>query len=256
MSGTQTNNQPIYFEFIGDTSSAVVPRGVTVTLNGTSVPYHTNHAPAVYLAPTPRRRNQLLKRGFDIVGALTLIIVLAPLLLAIAIAIKLTSQGKVIFKQQRVGLNGVEFWFYKFRSMVHNAESIQHTVVHTNHHGSNGVTFKAKADPRITPVGRILRRFSLDELPQLWNVLKGDMSLVGPRPGLPSEVAKYTEHDRLRLTVIPGLTCFWQVQGRANIPFAEQVQLDIKYIKHASIWLDIKLLFLTIKAVFSGRGAY
>ena len=207
-------------------------------------------------ALAPRSKLLVCKRVLDVVVSTGLFITLLPLMVLIALAIKFTSRGRIIYSQQRVGLNGREFRFYKFRSMVQNAEILRDRLNVHNQHGSNGVTFKLKNDPRITSVGRVLRRTSLDELPQLWNVLVGDMSLVGPRPALPSEVARYTEFERRRLGVKPGITCFWQVAGRANIPFREQVRLDLQYIEQCSLWLDVKLLVRTITAVFSGNGAY
>jgi lipopolysaccharide/colanic/teichoic acid biosynthesis glycosyltransferase len=198
----------------------------------------------------------IAKRGLDIFLALIALLVLFPLFLIISIAIKLTDRGPVLFWQKRVGKGGVEFDFPKFRSMVTDAERKRRELLSENHHGGECVTFKIKNDPRITPVGSLLRKFSLDELPQFWCVLKGDMSLVGPRPALPIEVAQYTDYQRGRLAVLPGLTCFWQVQGRANIPFPEQVEMDLKYITERSLLLDIVLLCKTLPAVILARGAY
>jgi len=196
-----------------------------------------------------------LKRGMDIAVSLGLLLVLTPLFLVVAAAIKLTDRGPVLFWQSRVGRYGREFPFPKFRSMVVDAEARKDDLLTQSHHGDS-VTFKMKKDPRVTWIGRIIRKLSIDELPQLWNVLKGDMSLVGPRPPVPREVAQYTLSDRRRLDVIPGLTCIWQVSGRGDIPFPEQVQLDVEYIQSQSVWLDIKLLFRTVPAVLFGRGAY
>ena len=195
------------------------------------------------------------KRGIDIVGALLLLVLLSPLLLVVALLIKLADGGPVLFWQTRVGRWGREFPFPKFRSMVVDAERLQGCFLDQNDR-KDGVTFKMRRDPRTTRVGRIIRWLSIDELPQLWSVLKGEMSLVGPRPPVPQEVALYTLHDRRRLEVIPGLTCIWQVSGRANIPFSQQVELDVQYIGSQSLWLDLKLISLTIPAVFSGRGAF
>jgi lipopolysaccharide/colanic/teichoic acid biosynthesis glycosyltransferase len=161
----------------------------------------------------------------------------------------------VFFWQTRVGRWGREFPFPKFRSMVVNAEQLKAALLTENDHGQN-VTFKMKRDPRITWIGRIIRKLSIDELPQLWNVLRGDMSLVGPRPPLPQEVAQYTLADRRRLDVTPGLTCIWQVSGRGDIPFPQQVQLDVQYIESRSLWADVKILLQTIPAVLLGKGAY
>lgn len=196
-----------------------------------------------------------LKRLIDIVGALAALLLLAPLFLLVGLLIKLTDRGPVLHWQVRVGQWGREFPFPKFRSMVVNAERLKDALLQQNQH-SAGVTFKMKRDPRVTWIGRIIRKLSIDELPQLWCVLKGDMSLVGPRPPLPREVALYTLADRRRLDAVPGLTCIWQVSGRADIPFPEQVALDVRYIESQSIWLDIQLLLKTIPAVLLGKGAY
>ncbi len=197
-----------------------------------------------------------IKRFIDFTAALAGMIVLSPLLLGVALAIKLTDHGPVLFWQTRVGQYGREFPFPKYRSMVVNAEALKDKLLEQNQHGGEGITFKMKKDPRITWIGRIIRKLSIDELPQLWNVLIGDMSLVGPRPPVPREVALYTLSDRRRLDVIPGLTCIWQVSGRSDIPFDRQVELDVQYIQSQSLWLDVKLLFMTIPAVLLGKGAY
>ncbi|MBI3797657.1 MAG: sugar transferase [Deltaproteobacteria bacterium] len=198
---------------------------------------------------------KLLKRSLDIGVAALLLICLLPLFGLVALLIKLTDGGPVFFWQIRVGRWGREFPFPKFRSMVVNAEQLKDALLTENVHGEN-VTFKMKRDPRITWIGRIIRKLSIDELPQLWNVLRGDMSLVGPRPPLPREVAHYTLADRRRLDVTPGLTCIWQVSGRGDIPFPQQVQLDVQYIESRSLWADIKILLQTIPAVLLGKGAY
>ena len=196
-----------------------------------------------------------LKRSLDIcVGAVALF-ALSPLLLAVAALIKLEDSGALFFRQTRVGLRGRHFGMWKFRSMVLDADKLKETLL-TQNEMQGGVTFKMKNDPRITRVGKWIRKFSIDEMPQLWNVLHGEMSLVGPRPPVPREVAQYTVEDRQRLLVKPGLTCFWQVGGRSDIDFAGQVRLDIEYIKSESLWLDLKLLVLTIPAVVLGKGAY
>lgn len=196
-----------------------------------------------------------VKRALDIAVAAAMLILLLPLFAAVALMIKLTDRGPVLFWQKRVGRWGREFPFPKFRSMVVNAEKLKDTLLGQNDHGG-GVTFKMKKDPRVTWIGRIIRRLSIDELPQLWCVLKGDMSLVGPRPPVPREVALYTLADRRRLDVTPGLTCIWQVSGRGNVPFPRQVELDVQYIESQSVWLDFKLLLKTVPAVLTGRGAY
>lgn len=197
-----------------------------------------------------------MKRIIDIAIALSALIMLSPLFLMVAAAIKLTDGGPVLFWQERVGRWGRVFPFPKFRSMVINAEAIRRQILAQNAHGTEGVTFKMKHDPRITFIGRIIRKTSIDELPQLWCVLKGEMSLVGPRPALVQEVARYALEDRARLEVVPGLTCIWQVSGRSNIAFPQQVRMDVDYIEHQNTLLDLKLLLKTIPAVVTGRGAY
>lgn len=195
------------------------------------------------------------KRILDVLTAAFLLLLLAPLFFAVALAIKLTDRGSVLFWQTRVGRHGREFKFPKFRSMVTNAEALKQELLAFNDHG-DGITFKIKRDPRITWIGRIIRRTSIDELPQLWNVLVGQMSLVGPRPPVPKEVLLYSVADRRRLDAVPGLTCIWQVSGRGDIPFPEQVRLDVQYIDNQSFWLDVGLLIQTVPAVLSGKGAY
>ena len=195
------------------------------------------------------------KRLMDIVLSAVGMLLLSPVYLAIAVAVKLSSPGPVFFVQTRVGRYGRYFKFYKFRSMRQDAES-QKAALMARNESKDGVIFKMKDDPRITKVGRFLRRTSLDELPQLWNVFIGDMSLVGPRPPVPSEVLEYTLEDRKRLDVIPGITCLWQIKGRSEIPFNEQVRLDKEYILAPSVWKDIVILLKTIPAILGGRGAY
>lgn len=197
----------------------------------------------------------MVKRTLDIAAAATALLVLSPLFLAVAAAIKLTDNGPVLFWQIRVGKWGREFAFPKFRSMVVNAEQIKAHIQKQSHHG-NSITFKMKKDPRVTWIGRLIRKLSIDELPQLWSVLIGDMSLVGPRPAIVSEVALYTLADRRRLEVAPGLTSIWAVSGRGDIAFPQQVELDVQYIESRSVWVDIKILLQTIPAVLLGKGAY
>jgi lipopolysaccharide/colanic/teichoic acid biosynthesis glycosyltransferase len=201
------------------------------------------------------RAGRRIKRMLDILIAVSALIALAPLLLIVATAVKLTDGGPVLYWQTRIGKWGKPFRFPKFRSMVANADELRKNLEGTNMH-STGVTFKMKDDPRITRVGRFIRKTSIDELPQLWCVLKGEMSLVGPRPALTSEVARYSLDDRRRLDAIPGLTCTWQVAGRSDIPFPEQLRLDVEYIERQSIREDLKLLLKTVPAVIVGRGAY
>jgi lipopolysaccharide/colanic/teichoic acid biosynthesis glycosyltransferase len=195
------------------------------------------------------------KRAIDIVVCLIALVSLLPVLVLVALVIKLTDRGPVLFWQMRVGQWGAEFPFPKFRSMVINAEALKDELLTSNDHGS-GITFKMKKDPRITWIGRIIRKTSIDELPQIWCVLKGEMSLVGPRPPVPREVALYTLCDRRRLDVKPGLTCIWQVSGRGDIPFHQQVELDVQYIESQSLWLDLLLLLKTAPAILIGKGAY
>ena len=196
-----------------------------------------------------------MKRLIDIVGSFVLLFLLAPLWAVISALIKIDSPGPVLFSQVRVGKWGRTFKMYKFRSMHQDAEHKKKDLLLKNEM-AGGVIFKMKDDPRISRVGKILRRYSIDEIPQLLNVLNGDMSLVGPRPPLPSEVELYTLAERRRLDVEPGITCIWQVSGRSEIPFDKQVELDIAYIDSQSVWGDVKLLLKTLPTVLKGRGAY
>jgi exopolysaccharide biosynthesis polyprenyl glycosylphosphotransferase len=196
----------------------------------------------------------LLKRVGDVIVAAFSLALLAPLLLAIAAAIRITSPGNVLFRQTRCGLGGRRFTLYKFRSMVNNAEQLRAELLQLNER--DGPAFKISDDPRVTPVGRMLRRFSLDELPQLWNILRGDMSFVGPRPAIPNEVFEYEPWQRRRLRMRPGLTCIWVLEGRSDVDFHRWIQLDLAYIDNWSLWLDCKIFFRTIPIVISGRGAY
>ncbi|NOZ61612.1 MAG: sugar transferase [Calditrichaeota bacterium] len=194
-----------------------------------------------------------IKRIMDIVISLIMLLLLSPVLLITAIAIKLESKGPVLFKQTRSGLNGRKFTLYKFRSMIVGAEMKKKMLEKMNE--MDGPVFKIKRDPRITRVGRIIRKLSVDELPQLFNVLKGDMSIVGPRPPLPVEVEMYELWQRRRLSLKPGLTCIWQVSGRNNVNFDRWMEMDLEYIDSWSLWLDIKLLFKTVFVVSFGYGA-
>lgn len=194
-----------------------------------------------------------VKRAFDMGSSLAALIVLALPMLLIAMAIKLTSRGPVFFKQRRVGLNHRPFNMLKFRTMVQDAERLREQLEDQNE--VDGPVFKIKKDPRVTPIGRFLRKFSLDELPQFFNILVGDMSVVGPRPPIPAEVAKYEWWQRRRLSMKPGLTCFWQVMGRNRVGFEEWMRLDLKYIDNWSLRLDAKLLLQTIPVVIRGSGA-
>ena len=194
------------------------------------------------------------KRLIDVCGAILALVASMPIFAVVAAAVKLSSPGPVIFSQARVGKDGRVFRFYKFRSMRMNAESEREILKKYNE--STGPVFKIKDDPRLTPVGRFIRRTSIDELPQLWNVLRGDMSLVGPRPPIPHEVAMYSAWENQRLSVKPGLTCIWQVSGRCEVDFETWVQMDIEYIENWSLLFDLNLLARTIPAVLLGRGAY
>jgi len=196
-----------------------------------------------------------LKRALDGVGSGVALLSASPIFAITALLIKREDGGPVFFKQIRVGSHGKLFPMWKFRSMVTNADEIK-TRLTARNEMQGGVTFKMKNDPRVTKVGRFIRKYSIDELPQFWNVFVGEMSLVGPRPPLPKEVAEYSAEDRQRLLAKPGITCLWQVSGRSEIDFAGQVQLDLAYIRSSSVWTDLKLLFLTIPAVLLGKGAY
>jgi exopolysaccharide biosynthesis polyprenyl glycosylphosphotransferase len=194
------------------------------------------------------------KRIFDAALSFAALIVFSPLLLCIAAMIRMTSPGPVLFRQTRCGLGGRRFMLYKFRSMINNAEQMRAELHQLNE--LDGPVFKISDDPRITTVGRWLRRFSLDELPQLWNILRGDMSFVGPRPAVPEEVEQYEDWQRRRLRMRPGLTCTWVLEGRNHVDFNRWMQLDLTYIDNWSLWLDFKIFLRTIPIVLSGRGAY
>ena len=196
----------------------------------------------------------VLRRALDILVASLALLLLLPVLLTVALLIRLDSPGPILFVQKRVGKHGREFPVFKFRSMFTDAETRLGSVLAKNER--SGPVFKMRHDPRVTRVGRPLRRFSLDELPQLLNVLRGEMSLVGPRPALPREVALYTPAQRLRLSVTPGLTGLWQVSGRAELSFEDSVFLDLEYVRRQSVWLNLVLLVRTVPAVLTGHGAY
>jgi len=209
--------------------------------------------PLLTFNPTPHpAAARLMKQAIDITLGTVTLILSAPFLALISLGIKLTSRGPILFKQERCGLNGRTFIMLKFRTMVHNAEALRHKITHMNE--MSGPVFKAKNDPRVTPFGRFLRKFSLDELPQLINVLRGDMSIVGPRPPVPEEVAQYDLAERRRLSMKPGLTCLWQVNGRNNTDFSEWMRLDLQYIDNWSLLLDLRILLLTFPAVIAGTG--
>lgn len=197
---------------------------------------------------------RLGKRAFDFTASLLALIPLSIVFIAIALLIKLDDHGPVFFTQTRVGRHGKEFKIYKFRSMRVDAEDLLERLLAKNQ--VDGPMFKMKDDPRISRVGKFLRKYSLDELPQLFNVLIGNMSLVGPRPPLPREVAKYTDYDKQRLYVTPGCTGLWQATERSNVGFAGMVKLDLEYIQNASWWLDLKIIFMTVKIIIVPNGAY
>jgi lipopolysaccharide/colanic/teichoic acid biosynthesis glycosyltransferase len=201
------------------------------------------------------RIGQRAKRLIDVVGAGGGMIVLTPLLLTLALLVRATSRGPVFYRCRYIGERGRSFVGYKLRSMVANADDLKASMVHLNH--MKGPAFKIRNDPRVTPLGRLLRKFSLDELPQLWNVLKGDMSLVGPRPPLPEEFSRFADWHKRKLAVRPGITCLWQINGRSEIcDFDEWARLDLQYIENWSLRTDFKILLETIPAVFHGHGAY
>lgn len=205
-----------------------------------------------------KNRDQIylsMKRITDFVGSLIGLILLIPLFLIIAAMIKLEDpKGPVFFKQLRVGKNEKTFYMFKFRSMVYNAEDMLEQLLAQNE--VSGAMFKMKNDPRVTQIGRFIRKTSLDELPQLWNVLKGEMSMVGPRPALPREVEEYSLYDKQRLGVTPGCTGLWQISGRSNLGFKEMVELDLKYIQGRTYWYDIKIILKTVRVLLGTKDAF
>ena len=207
-------------------------------------------------APAARESSIYLvvKRVVDLVVASLLLVLFLPVIPVVALLIKLDSPGPILYRQKRIGKNGKEFNFYKFRSMVMGAEKVVGALRPLS--GVDGPVFKLKEDPRVTGVGRFLRRSSLDELPQLINVLKGEMSIVGPRPNLPSEVSHYLPWQRRRLDVTPGITCLWQIAGRSHIGFQEWMRLDLEYIRTRSLATDLQIMAKTIPAVIARKGAY
>ena len=235
--GVRTRVAVDFFPHVNSTVS-LERFGATPLLTFSAVPYDEIHL--------------LAKRALDIVLGAAGLVVLAPFMAAIALAIRLSSPGPAIFCQVRCGLNGRRFLFYKFRSMCENAEELKIAVAHLS---TRNTALKIPRDPRLTPLGRILRKFSIDEWPQLWNVLRGDMSLVGPRPAVPDEVDQYKRWQRRRLRMRPGLTCLWAVSGRDNVDFETWMKMDMQYIDNWSLALDWKILFRTIPRVLTGRGA-
>ena len=228
-----------------DIYESTIARPRSMWLNGTST--------MVYRAVPENKVAVFAKSAVDRVGALLGLLLTAPVMLITAIAIKLDSRGPVFFRQRRTGLNGKTFDLYKFRTMCTDAERMKSDLKEANE--MSGPVFKIQSDPRVTPVGRLLRKFSIDELPQFMNVLRGEMSLVGPRPPLPAEVEQYEPWQRRRLSVKPGVTCTWQVSGRNQIDFDDWMRLDLQYIDSWSLWQDTKILARTIPAVLKGDGA-
>lgn len=202
------------------------------------------------------KATEFIKRILDIMLSVLALIVSLPIFVIFGILIKLEDGGPIFFKQMRVGKKGKIFAMWKFRSMVLHAEKLKEELRQDNIHGGDGVTFKIENDPRITRIGKFIRKYSIDEFPQFYNVFKGEMSLVGPRPPVPSEVSVYKAAHLRRLLVKPGLTCFWQVSGRSTIGFDDQVRLDIAYINSQGFWTDLKILIKTIPAILLGKGSY
>ncbi|MDF2911084.1 MAG: multidrug transporter [Sporolactobacillus laevolacticus] len=233
-----------------------------MALSKTQIDSHSSYL--INIKPLPQfaehvlkqQKNYLwMKRAFDIIASILGLVLLAPVLLLVSLFIKLDDpNGKVFFSQIRVGEKGRPFSIYKFRSMVSNAEQLLDKIIDKNE--TTGAMFKMKDDPRVTRIGHFLRKTSMDELPQLINVLKGDMSLVGPRPPLPREVEKYTGYDMQRLLVRPGCTGLWQVSGRSTVGFHEMVELDLKYIHERSILIDFKLIMKTVFLLFGSKNAF
>jgi exopolysaccharide biosynthesis polyprenyl glycosylphosphotransferase len=227
----------------------VIDSMATLTRSGELV-----DAPPIRPQLAENRAYAAAKRVFDVVAAVVGLLLFLPLLVYIAVMVKLESPGPIFFRQTRVGRDGKLFACYKIRSMVANAEDLKQRYAHLNE--AEGAAFKIRKDPRVTRVGKFVRRSSLDEFPQLFNVLRGDMSIVGPRPQIPEEVAQYTPEQRERLWVKPGITCLWQVSGRNDVDFEEWMRLDREYIRRRSWKLDIWILLRTLPAVIARRGAY
>jgi exopolysaccharide biosynthesis polyprenyl glycosylphosphotransferase len=232
----------------------IVPDLFQMSLNRVDVD-SLNGIPLIAVrAPAIRGWARRLKRALDIAAAAGGLVVASPLMAALAVAIRLDSDGPVLFRQERVGRDGRLFTLHKFRSMVADAEAVRDRLLPLNE--ASGPLFKMRADPRLTRTGRLMRRLSLDELPQLWNVLQGDMSLVGPRPPMPSEVESYQDWHRRRLEIAPGMTGLWQVSGRSDLTFDEMVMLDLFYAEHWSLAMDLRILLRTVPTVLLGTGAY
>jgi exopolysaccharide biosynthesis polyprenyl glycosylphosphotransferase len=234
--------------------SLLVTPSAEKSVSWTTTSTYVGTLPFNLLETTPRNRMAYVMKTFaEIIIAASALFILSPALVTIALLIRLTSRGPVIFKQLRVGLRGRKFYMYKFRTMVTNAEKLKAALMEFNE--SDGPAFKIKNDPRITSVGRFLRKSGLDEIPQLFNVIRGEMSLIGPRPMLPEEVSQQEEWQLKRLSVKPGITCSWQIQPRRNsVPFDQWMKLDREYVENWSIKNDIRLFFKTIKTLFAARG--
>jgi exopolysaccharide biosynthesis polyprenyl glycosylphosphotransferase len=228
----------------------------SLTYESVEFGFPSNTQPQVYELSSVKNRYVYVffKRLFDLILSVFAIIVLSPIFIVTAIAVKLESKGPVFYSQPRASKNGKTFKMYKFRSMCVDADEKLKDLKVLNE--KDGPVFKIANDPRVTKVGRIIRRKSIDELPQLINIIKGDMSIVGPRPPLLNEVEQYTPYQMHRLDVISGLTCYWQISGRSNVGFNEWVNLDIKYIKESSLWVDFKIIIKTFTTVLFGWGAY
>jgi exopolysaccharide biosynthesis polyprenyl glycosylphosphotransferase len=260
------NGQPMYKPAQRDSQSGFLPAMKGAEVIVAAKPGRASAArvkadlppPAALVAGSLARQDTLYqrvgKRLTDIVGSAVALVLCLPFIPLIALVIKLNSRGPILYRSIRLGQHQKPFIFYKFRSMVDGAHESRNFILHLNE--AEGPVFKIANDPRVTLIGRFLRRTSIDELPQLINVLRGDMSLVGPRPPIPEEVEKYEPWQRRRLDVKPGITCLWQISGRSKLGFDEWMRLDIQYIQHQSFLLDLKILLRTIPAVLSRDGAY
>jgi exopolysaccharide biosynthesis polyprenyl glycosylphosphotransferase len=239
-------------EVMGKSAAILLDEMISRVAHSRSVDF--GGLPLVAYDNYPKRPwQEIFKRGIDLAGSGLGIIVLSPFLLMIALTIKFSSKGPVLFSQNRVGLNGRTFKMFKFRSMVVDAEELKKRYAHLNE--MSGPVFKIKNDPRVTPIGQFLRKTSLDEFPQLFNVFMGDMSLVGPRPPLPEEVNMYDPKHRKRLSVKPGITCIWQISGRNEVDFEQWMEMDAEYVDHWSLWLDVEILVKTVPVVLMRKGA-
>lgn len=237
-----------------DVQIKIIPELFELVMSSISVDQAYDY-PCIEIVKTPLRGlNLFLKRSADLLLSFIGIVMISPILLLVAIMIKLDSPGPIFIHQKRIGKNGATFYMHKFRSMVNNAEELKHQLERFNE--SDGPAFKIKNDPRITRIGKFIRKYSIDELPQLFNVLKGEMSLIGPRPPLPNEVELYNDTQWRRLDIRPGITGLWQVSGRSDISFDEWVKLDLYYIEKWSVSLELKILFKTVPVVLRGEGAY